>query len=121
MPAEEREKFTAKRRETYLDHDRDELVAEFQANNHAIEAIITIEEPLGSRHPHPQLIANDMVATVDDPELGTTTQIGVPIHLLGTPARSRVRSRSPASTTARSSGELGYSDAEIAAFSGEVA
>ena len=35
--------------------------------------------------PHPQLVANDMVATVDDPELGKTTQVGVPIHLLGTP------------------------------------
>ena len=28
--------------------------------------------------PHPQLVANGMVATVEDPELGTTTQIGVP-------------------------------------------
>jgi crotonobetainyl-CoA:carnitine CoA-transferase CaiB-like acyl-CoA transferase len=26
-----------------------------------------------------------MVVTVDDPDLGPTTQIGVPIHLLGTP------------------------------------
>ena len=45
-----------------------------------------MEEALGEHgQPHPQLAANDMVATVDDPELGATTQIGVPIHLLGTP------------------------------------
>ena len=34
---------------------------------------------------HPQLVANQMVAPVEDPDLGSTTQIGVPIHLLGTP------------------------------------
>ena len=34
-------------------------------------------------HPHPQLVANGMIATVDDPVLGHTTQVGVPIHLRG--------------------------------------
>lgn len=60
---------------------RDELVRELVANNHAVEAIIEPEEQFG----HPQLQANEMVATVEDPDLGPTTQLGVPIHLLGTP------------------------------------
>jgi crotonobetainyl-CoA:carnitine CoA-transferase CaiB-like acyl-CoA transferase len=68
-------------REAFKRRKRDELVAELLANNHATEAIITPEEQFG----HPQLIANHMVATVDDPDLGPTTQIGVPVHLLGTP------------------------------------
>ena len=74
------------------------------ANNHAIEAVITMEEALGgSGHPHPQLVANGMVATVDDPELGTTTQIGVPINLLGTPGAIQGPQPRRASTTTRSS------------------
>jgi len=60
---------------------RDELVAALVANNHAVEAIVEPEE----QFTHPQLIANDMVVTVEDPELGPTTQLGVPIHLLATP------------------------------------
>jgi crotonobetainyl-CoA:carnitine CoA-transferase CaiB-like acyl-CoA transferase len=120
MPAEEREKFTVKRREAYLGHDRDELVAEFQANNHAIEAVITMEEALGAGgHPHPQLAANGMIATVDDPELGETTQIGVPINLLGTPGAIQGPQPLPGEHNIEIFGLLGYTDAEIANFSGE--
>ena len=60
---------------------RDELVEQLVANNHAVEAVVTPEE----QFTHPQLIANDMVVTVDDPDLGPTTQVGVPVHLLGSP------------------------------------
>jgi crotonobetainyl-CoA:carnitine CoA-transferase CaiB-like acyl-CoA transferase len=68
-------------RDAFKKWKRDDLVAELIANNHAVEAVVTPEEQFA----HPQLIANDMVVTVDDPDLGPTTQIGVPIHLLGTP------------------------------------
>lgn len=34
---------------------------------------------------HPQFVANGMAATVEDPELGRTTQVGVPAVLCGTP------------------------------------
>jgi crotonobetainyl-CoA:carnitine CoA-transferase CaiB-like acyl-CoA transferase len=121
MAPEEREKFTAGRRTAYLGHDRDTLVAEFQANNHAIEAVITMEEALGAGgHPHPQLVANGMVAEIDDPELGATTQIGVPINLLGTPGAIQGPQPLPGEHNIEIFGLLGYSDAEIAAFSGEV-
>ncbi len=72
-----------RQRDAYKEHDRDTLVAELRANNYAVEPIITMEEALSD--PHPQLAANGMIAHVDDPELGATTQIGVPINLLGTP------------------------------------
>ena len=54
---------------------------EFVANNHAVEAVVEPEE----QFVHEQLQGNHMVVTVDDPDLGPTTQLGVPVHLLGSP------------------------------------
>jgi crotonobetainyl-CoA:carnitine CoA-transferase CaiB-like acyl-CoA transferase len=122
LPPEERDKFTKQRREAYKQHARDDLVRRFQENNHAIEAVITMEEALGERgEPHPQLAANGMVATVEDPELGTTTQIGVPINLLGTPGAIQGPQPLPGEHNVEIFGLAGYSDGEIAAFSGERA
>lgn len=70
-----------RQRETIRSWARDDLVRALVANNHAVEAIVEPEEQFD----HPQLRANGMVATVDDPDLGPTTQVGVPIHLLGSP------------------------------------
>src|SRR5262249_11978071 len=70
-----------RQRDTIKTWKKDELVRELVANNYAVEAVLAPEEQFD----HPQLQANHMVQTVDDPELGATTQIGVPIHLLGTP------------------------------------
>ncbi len=81
MSAEEREVINARRREKFLTWDRGTLVAEFRANNHAVEPVIPPHEMLA----HPQSIANGIVATVIDPVHGSTTQMGVPIHLLATP------------------------------------
>jgi crotonobetainyl-CoA:carnitine CoA-transferase CaiB-like acyl-CoA transferase len=119
MAPEEREKFTVARRAAYLTHDRDELVESFQSHNHAIEAVITMEEALGSTgHPHAQLVANGMVATVDDPELGRTTQIGVPINLHGTPGAIQGPQPLPGQHNREILGALGYSDAELATITG---
>src|SRR5690606_7168222 len=101
---------TPKRRARYREWDADELVSAFQENNHAVEPVISMEQALGADgEPHPQLAANGMVATVDDPELGPTTQIGVPIHMFGTPGgivgpRPRAGEHTRAVFT-----ELGYS------------
>ena len=70
-----------RQRDTIKTWKKDELVRELVANNYAVEAVLAPEEQFD----HPQLQANQMVATVEDPDLGPTTQIGVPIHLLGTP------------------------------------
>jgi crotonobetainyl-CoA:carnitine CoA-transferase CaiB-like acyl-CoA transferase len=121
LPPEERDKFTVKRKEAYLTHDRDTLVRSFQEHNHAIEAVITMEEALGDGgSPHPQLAANGMVAQVADPELGETTQIGVPINLLGTPGAIQGGQPLPGEHNTEIFGLMGYSDAEIAAFTGEA-
>lgn len=122
MAPEAREEFTQRRREAYKTHDRDELVANFQAHNHAIEAVITMEEALGSTgKPHPQLVANGMVATVEDPELGTTTQIGVPINLHGTPGAIQGPQPMPGQHNHEIFGALGYSETDIRAITGGAA
>jgi len=119
MAPEERERFTVARRTAYLTHDRDELVESFQSHNHAIEAVITMEEALGSTgHAHPQLVANGMVATVDDPELGRTTQIGVPINLHGTPGAITGPQPMAGQHNREILGALGYSDAELVTITG---
>ncbi|HEX5615640.1 MAG TPA: CoA transferase [Acidimicrobiia bacterium] len=118
MPAEEREAINARRREKFKEWKRDELVAAFQEHNHAVEAIIRPEEMFT----HPQLLANGMVATVDDPDLGPTTQVGVPLHLLGTPGAIQGPQPRVGEHNEAILGELGYDRDAIAqlAASGAV-
>ena len=59
-----------------------------------------------------------MVATVDDPELGRTTQIGVPINLHGTPGAIQGPQPLPGQHNREILGALGYSDAELATITG---
>jgi len=114
---EERADLARRQREAFKSHDRDTLVAELQHANYAAEAVGTAEDAL--MQPHPQLAANGMVATVDDPELGPTTQIGVPIHLLGTPGAIRGPQPAVGEHDADIWGkELGYSPAEITSITG---
>jgi crotonobetainyl-CoA:carnitine CoA-transferase CaiB-like acyl-CoA transferase len=93
---------------------RDDLVRELVANNHAVEAIVEPEEQFA----HPQLQANGMVVTVDDPDLGPTTQLGVPIHLLGTPGAITGGQPRAGEHNEVIWGELGFDAAAIAAFTG---
>jgi crotonobetainyl-CoA:carnitine CoA-transferase CaiB-like acyl-CoA transferase len=109
LPADEREAINERRREKFKEWGRDDLVAAFQEHNHAAEAIIRPEEMFH----HPQLRANDMVATVVDPDLGPTTQIGVPIHLCGTPGAVTGPQPRVGEHNDELLRELGYSDGEI--------
>jgi crotonobetainyl-CoA:carnitine CoA-transferase CaiB-like acyl-CoA transferase len=119
LSAEERAQITPKRRAAYKARKRDDLIAEFRENNHAIEAIDTMEAALGANgQPHAQLAANDMVATVDDPHLGGTTQVGVPLHLASTPGGITGPRPDPGQHNDEILGALGYSPAEIATISG---
>jgi crotonobetainyl-CoA:carnitine CoA-transferase CaiB-like acyl-CoA transferase len=81
LPLQQQNLMNGRRREAFKAWNRAELIAALIACNHIVEAIVEPEDQFA----HPQLQANDMVATVEDPDLGSTTQIGVPIHLLGTP------------------------------------
>ena len=81
LPIEAHTIVANRQREAITSWKRADLVAALVENNHAVEAIVEPEEQFA----HPQLVANGMVVTVDDPDLGATTQLGVPVHLLGTP------------------------------------
>jgi crotonobetainyl-CoA:carnitine CoA-transferase CaiB-like acyl-CoA transferase len=68
-------------RAAYLQRDRGELLAEFHQAGLGAEAVT----PMTDVFTHPQFMANGMAVTVDDPELGPTTQVGVPAVLDRTP------------------------------------
>lgn len=91
---------------------RADLVTALVENNHAVEAIVEPEEQFA----HPQLIANDMVVTVEDPDLGPTTQVGVPIHLLATPGAVRCGQPRTGEHNDEVWGSIGLTAAEIAAI-----
>jgi crotonobetainyl-CoA:carnitine CoA-transferase CaiB-like acyl-CoA transferase len=71
----------ARLRTAYRQRDRDELVQEFHRAGLGAEAVA----PMRDVFSHPQFVANGMVATVEDAELGSTTQVGVPAVLHRTP------------------------------------
>jgi crotonobetainyl-CoA:carnitine CoA-transferase CaiB-like acyl-CoA transferase len=83
-------------RAAYARRNRQELIEEFHAARLGAEPV----EPMAEVFAHPQFVANGMAATVDDPELGPTTQVG---------ARAGAHSREVLE-------EAGYSTAEIEAL-----
>ncbi len=61
-------------------------------------------------------LANDMIATVDDPVYGKTTQVGVPIHLHDTPGGIQGPRPAPGQHNDEIFGALGYSADDIRGF-----
>jgi len=121
LSAEERRSFTDQRSLAYSKHERGPLIDAFRENNHSIEAIVPMGAALGGdgKEAHPQLVANDMVATVDDPDLGPTSQVGVPLHLAATPGAIQGPRPSPGQHNAEIWGELGLPADVIATFTKE--
>ncbi|MGP0029401.1 MAG: CaiB/BaiF CoA transferase family protein [Acidimicrobiales bacterium] len=72
----------ARLREAYRRWPCADLVEAFHQAGLGAEAVT----PMSAVFSHPQFVANGMAATVEDPELGTTTQVGPPAVLRGTPA-----------------------------------
>lgn len=91
-------------KQAFLRRSRDELVDEFHAAGLGAEAIVPPADFLRN----PQLEANDMVVSVDDPELGPTRQIGVPIQLEATPGRLRGPRPTPGAHSRQVLEEAGY-------------
>ena len=63
-----------------------------------------------------QTLANDMVLTIDDSEVGCYKQMGFPIKMSGTPGSLRNRAPRLGENTAELLKECGYSDEEIKKF-----
>lgn len=109
MTPDEREAHLERTRQAFRARRRDALVEEFHAAGLGAEPIIPMDEAFA----HPQLIANEMVVTVDDPDLGPTTQVGVPVQLSATPGAVRGPQPRPGAHTREVLGELGYDAARI--------
>ncbi len=116
LPLQQQVLMNDRRRDAFKDRKRDELVAEFLANNIAVEAVITMEEALAQ--PHAQLDANGMVVTVDDPDLGPLIQVGVPINLFGTPGAIRGPQPRVGEHNDEVWGEVGVAGRDVAAVTG---
>ncbi len=68
-------------RVAYRSRSRQELIETFHDAGLGAEAV----GPMADVFSHPQFVANGLAATVEDPELGRTTQVGIPAVLSGTP------------------------------------
>jgi crotonobetainyl-CoA:carnitine CoA-transferase CaiB-like acyl-CoA transferase len=89
----------ARLRAAYASRSRQELIQAFHEARLGAEPVV----PMSEVFDHPQFVANGMVAAVDDPQLGPTTQVGVPAVLQ---PRAGAHSREVLV-------EAGYSDAEV--------
>ena len=101
-------------RAAYLRRNCRELVEEFHQAGLGAEAVT----PMSDVFTHPQFLANGMVETVEDPELGSTTQIGVPAVLAGTPGAIRGGQTRVGEHTRDVLTEVGYSVADIDRLTG---
>jgi crotonobetainyl-CoA:carnitine CoA-transferase CaiB-like acyl-CoA transferase len=91
-----------------------DLVEEFHQAGLGAEAVI----PMSDVFTHPQFLANGMAATVEDPELGSTTQVGVPAVLVGTPGAIRGGQPRAGEHTRDVLTEAGYGAADIDRLTG---
>jgi crotonobetainyl-CoA:carnitine CoA-transferase CaiB-like acyl-CoA transferase len=110
MSPEERAAYQETKRAAFKRRRRDDLVEEYHAAGLGAEAIVAPHERLS----HPQLVATGAVVEIDDPEVGQTTQFGVPMYLQGTPGAVRGPQPLPGAHTGEILGSLGRSIDEIA-------
>jgi crotonobetainyl-CoA:carnitine CoA-transferase CaiB-like acyl-CoA transferase len=99
----------ARLREAYRRHSRAKLIETFHAAGLGAEAVT----PMAEVFSHPQFVANGMAAEVEDPELGATTQVGVPAVLRGTPGGIRGGQPPVGAHSREVLTEAGYSEGEI--------
>ncbi len=96
-------------RAAYLERRRDELIEAFHEAGLGAEAVV----PMAEVFSHAQFVANGMAATVEDPELGPTTQVGVPAVLRRTPGVIQGGQPHAGAHSREVLTEAGYSPAEI--------
>src|SRR5262249_13122600 len=113
-PARQAE-YLQRRRDAFKARDRTALLEELIDAGLGGEAII----PPHERFDHPQLRAAGSGVEVGDPEVGTTTQIGMTICLGSTPGEVRGPQPLPGAHTDEVLGALGHDAGELATLRAE--
>ena len=112
MPPEERAEYEVTRRAAFKAWKRDELGEALHASGLGAEAIIAPHE----RFAHPQLRATGTVVEIVDPDVGSTTQVGVTIFLEGTPGEVKGPQPRAGAHTDEVLTALGHDAADLAAL-----
>jgi crotonobetainyl-CoA:carnitine CoA-transferase CaiB-like acyl-CoA transferase len=112
MTPEERGEYEASKREAFRRWDRALLIEELHAAGLGAEAIVAPHE----RFDHPQLRATGSVVEVVDPEVGSTTQVGITIFLGTTPGEVKGPQPLAGAHTDEVLRSLGRDDSEIASL-----
>ena len=110
MAAEDRAAYGESKKAAFQRRNRDQLVAEYRAAGLGCEPIVAVPH---ERLEHPQLKATGAVVQVEDPEVGMTTQFGVPMYLEGTPGAVRGPQPLPGAHTDEVLAELGLTGGDI--------
>jgi len=92
---------------------RDELLARLIAADVLAAPVNEIPEVIDD----PQILHNDMIATVEHAKLGAIQVTGVPLKLHGTPGNVRLAPPVHGQHSAELLAELGYTNSEVDAFS----
>jgi len=98
--------------EIFKQRTRDEWVAFNDEHDCCIEPVLGLDEALESE----QVSAREMVVELEQPELGTVRQLGVPVKLSKTPGGIHRPAPALGEHTAEVLGAAGYSDEEIQAL-----
>jgi crotonobetainyl-CoA:carnitine CoA-transferase CaiB-like acyl-CoA transferase len=106
---ERRARHEALLRDGYRRWPRRALVEAFHQAGLGAEAVT----PMADVFSHPQFVANGLAALVEDPELGATTQVGLPAVLEGTPGAIQGGQPRVGQHSRDVLHEAGYSGAEI--------
>jgi crotonobetainyl-CoA:carnitine CoA-transferase CaiB-like acyl-CoA transferase len=115
MEPDRQAEYLQRRRDAFKARDRAALLEELVDAGLGGEAIV----PPHERFEHPQLRATGSVVEVDDPEVGTTTQIGMTIFLGSTPGEVRGPQPLPGAHTDEVLGALGHDAGELATLRAE--
>ena len=109
MPPAERADYEERKKAAFKRWDRAALVEELHAAGLNAEAIVAPHDKFA----HPQLLGTGSVAEVVDPEVGSTTQLGMTVFLEATPGAVRGPQPPAGSYTDEVLRSLGHDDAAI--------
>ena len=115
MTPDEWEAWNSERIAAYKRWDRTELIAAFNAAGLGAEAIVAPHE----RFDHPQMVGTGSAVEVVDPDLGPTTQFGVPVFLTATPGAVKGPRPRAGADNDEVLGALGHDADELAELRGK--